>query len=427
LSSKYPAISHTFILREVLGLRALGMRIEACSINQPDRSFDKLTPDEREEAERTFFLKGPGLMRQHVVTLLRVLVTRPDVIFRGISAMLSYGGWDLKARAKTPFYLAEAILIGEWMRRRKLDHLHSHFAGAVAVVAMFMAAAYRKTFSFTVHGPDEYMDMRYLHMKHKSDAAKFVITISEFGRTHLLRVLGMAKRHHVTTVRLGVNVRDFQPALKIAERGAPVHMVCVGRLVRDKAQDVLLEALAILLHRGMNVRLTLVGDGAAARQFKQVAADFELQDHVTFTGPLPQPETRAILRTADLFVLPSFAEGIPVALMEAMAMEIPCVSTTVMGIPELIESGKDGILVPPGNVDELAAALETLIADPALRQKIGKAGRFKVAEQFNLDINVPKLQRAFMRHLAHSLAPQASATQASEASVTVVANKVPAA
>jgi glycosyltransferase involved in cell wall biosynthesis len=126
-------------------------------------------------------------------------------------------------------------------------------------------------------------------------------------------------------------------------------------------------------------------------------------------------------------VLPSFAEGIPVALMEAMAMEIPCVSTTVMGIPELIESGKDGILVPPGNVDELAAALETLIADPALRQKIGKAGRFKVAEQFNLDINVPKLQRAFMRHLAHSLAPQASATQASEASVTVVANKVPAA
>ena len=424
LISKYPAISHTFILREVLGLRALGLRIEPVSINQPDRPFDKLTPEEREEAEKTFFLKGQGLAAQHVLTLVRVLFTSPVVVLRGVKAMLEYGGTDVKVRAMTPFYLAEALLIGEWMRKRRLDHLHSHFAGAVAVVAMFMARAYNKTFSFTIHGPDEYMDLRALNVKQKSQAAKFVITISEFGRAHLLRILGMGARDHVSTVRLGVDLQEFQPVQHRVQAGMPVHLVCVGRLVKEKAQDVLLEALAILLKRGLDVRLTLVGNGIAEEQIKQVARNLDLQSHVTFTGALSQPDTHAILQSADIFVLPSFAEGIPVALMEAMAMEIPCISTTVMGIPELITNGQDGILVQPGSVDDLAAALQVMIADSELRQTIGKAGRNKVAESFNLGINVPQLHRVFERHLGPSLQ---HAEESSGVAAVSSASKVPAA
>jgi glycosyltransferase involved in cell wall biosynthesis len=244
------------------------------------------------------------------------------------------------------------------------------------------------------------MELRNLHIREKARAAKFVVTISEFGRGHLLRILGMEARNHVNAVHLGVDLSQFQPVEQNSQPGQPVHLVCVGRLVKDKAQDVLLEAMAKLVQRGVNARLTLVGNGTAARAFEDLSNQLGLQSHVKFTGALPQPQTQEVLRTADIFVLPSFAEGIPVALMEAMAMEIPCVSTTVMGIPELIRSGEDGVLVQPADIDGLADALQRLIENPELRRRLGRAARVKVAEEFNLDINIPRLHEVFRRNLA---------------------------
>ncbi len=420
LINRYPAISHTFILREVQGLRAQGMRIETISVNPADRPFDQLTAAEQSEDTRTFCLKTPGAGPRYIRTLLRLLFTRPAVYVRGLKAWSKYGEWDVRARLMAIFYLAEALLVGDWMDEHGLDHVHVHFGGAVAVVGMFAAAAFGTTFSFTIHGPDEYMDLRHLHVREKAEAAKFLVTISDYGRAHLLRLLGMDERAKLTTVHLGVDLKEFQPVQRTANGSEPVHVVCVGRLVKEKAQDFLLEAMAKLVHRGVNARLTLVGDGNAAHRMKQLSHELGLDDYVTFTGALPQPQTQAVLRTADVFVLPSFAEGIPVALMEAMAMEIPCISTSITGIPELISSGVDGILVRPGQTDELAQAMERLILDPAQRQRIGKAARQKVAESFNLEINVPRLQKVFARQLARASQPEPAAAALSD-------NKVPAA
>lgn len=410
LINKYPSISHTFILREVLGMRALGLRIETASINVTDRPAAGLTEEERQEAAQTLYLKASRSMPGHALALARIALTRPAAVWRGLRSWARYGGWDLRARGMAVFYLAEAFLLGEWMEQRDLDHMHAHFGGPTALVALFIADAYKKTFSFTIHGPDEYMDLVDYRLRHKAQAAKFVVTISEFGRANLLGLLGMEARNHIHAIHLGVSPRNFAPVAHKQAASAPVHLVCVGRLVREKAQDVLLEALARLVRRGVDARLTLVGDGARAEKFRRLATHLGLDQPVTFTGALSQPKTMEVLRSADIFVLPSFAEGIPVALMEAMAMEIPCVSTSVTGIPELITSGVDGVLVPPGDVDALASALEELIGDPAARERLGQAGRRKVAREFNLDLNVAKLHGVFQHHLAQAARQDAIAT-----------------
>jgi len=222
-----------------------------------------------------------------------------------------------------------------------------------------------------------------------------------------------------------VDLKMIPAGAHVAAAGEPVQLLCVGRMVREKAQDVLLEAFAKLVHRGVNARLTLVGDGPYMKQFRQLVAELELDDCVTFTGALNQPQTFAQMRQADIFVLPSFAEGIPVALMEAMAMEVPCISTAITGIPELIRSGTDGVLVQPGDVDALAEAMHALILNPELRSRLGRAGRVKVAEHFNLEINVPRLHRVFAQHgLPSAELPHSPVTEMQPAVHTLAEKKV---
>jgi colanic acid/amylovoran biosynthesis glycosyltransferase len=401
LLSRYPAVSHSFFLNEILQLRAQGFAIEVASINPPDRAAAVLPAVELEESEKTFYVKSESRLRAAGV-ILRTILLRPAVFIRGMKLALGLGGLDLHAKLYALFYLAEALLVGDWMLRRKCSHLHVHFATSAAWVGMIASAAWKIPYSLSVHGPDEFHNEDIYNVSRKVEQAKFVFCISEFCRSQLMRISSPKHWDKFQVIRLGVDPAVFAPVRR-AEKGSgnQFTVVCVGRLVPAKGQLILLHALAELLQDGYSARLILVGDGEDRKRLEAfVSQSSILSRAVEFTGALNHDATRRVLQGADLFVLASFAEGLPVALMEAMAMEIPCISTYIAGIPELIRDGVDGLLVPASSQDELVRAIRSLIEDSQKRYTLAAAGRKRVLELHDLNKNSRKLFEAFESNLA---------------------------
>ena len=391
LLSRYPAVSHTFFLNEVLALRSIGFEIETASINRSDRNPEKISPEEADEVTNTFYVKSVGIFGV-VVAAIGKLFTDPAGFARGLVAACRIGGWEPRAMIFAAFYFVEALVLGRWMRERELAHLHTHFGGPVATVALLTSITWRIPFSITIHGPEEFYDVTKYRLKEKIEAASFVFCISEFCRSQLMLLVESEHWDKMRVLRLGIDPDVFVPALRSGDHVEP-QILCVGRLVPAKGQMILLKACRILQERGRAFRLIMVGDGPDRANLESFARDNHLP--VVFAGACTHAETRAKLSEADIFVLASFAEGVPVALMEAMAMEVPCVSTVIAGIPELIRSGVDGLLVSPSSVDELAGALDYLLTDQAKRRELGSAGRMRVLDRYNLQINIPLLGKAF--------------------------------
>ncbi len=390
LLSRYPAVSHTFFLNEVQQLRGLGFDIDVASINKPDRIGSFLSAAETEEAAETFYIKSTGAGWAAVIAA-KTLVLRPHVFMRGIMAALRLGRSDPGASIYALFYFFEALILGDWMRLRKHLHLHIHFSGPVATVGMIASLAWRFPYSLTVHGPDEFYEVEKLYLRQKIENARFIICISNFCRSQLMRIASPEHWDKMHVVRLGVDTSIFAPKQRVREANHKVEILCVGRLVPSKGQLILLRAAEDLTSRGYSLRVRLVGDGPDRRHLEAFAKDGATE--VIFEGSKSHDEVRNLLADADFFVLASFAEGVPVALMEAMALEIPCVSTYIAGIPELIRDGLDGLLVPASSVESLATALQRLIDNPALRKSLGAAAAQRAFESYNLKENICTLAR----------------------------------
>lgn len=402
LLSCYPAVSHSFFLNEILQLRKLGFDIEVASINTPDRAADALPQTELIESRKTCYIKSVSPVRALGV-ILKTLFRHPQVFFRGLGFALRLGGWDLRAKLFALFYFAEALLVGDWMRSRDITHLHVHFSTAVATVGLLTSVAWRIPYSLTVHGPDEFHNVEEYYLAQKVAQAKFVFCISDFCRSQLMRLSSPRHWSKFEVIRLGVDPALFAPssrAEKIA--GDVLDIVCVGRLVSAKGQLILVRAFENLLGQGYLARLKFVGGGEDRKQLESYVADRALNTLVEFKGALNHEQTREVLKSADLFVLASFAEGLPVALMEAMAMEIPCISTYIAGIPELIRDRVDGLLVPASSEEKLASAMKLLLDDSQLRRKLGMAGRKRVLDLHDLATNTRALADAFERNIVHS-------------------------
>jgi len=404
LLSRYPAVSHTFFLNEVIGLRARGLHIETASINPPDRPLKDLPPIEAVEAATTLYLKD-GRHLAASAKLLAIAFANPAAVLRGIAAVLRIPRLTFRQRIFWLFYLAEALLLGRWIRQRGLDHLHVHFGGAVASVGMTTAAAWRIPFSLTIHGPEELLNVDACHLREKVTAASFVFCISDFCRSQLYQLTPSSQWHKFHVIRLGVDPVQLTPPARTPSTST-VQMVCVGRLVAAKGHRILLEAVRQVRERGVTLRLTLIGAGPELGRLQEFVAHHDLSDAVTFTSALSHSQTLDQVRRADIFVLASFAEGIPVALMEAMSLGIPCVSTTIAGIPELIRSGVDGLLVPPANATALADALEALALDPTLRRELGRSARQRIIADYNLPLNQELLAHSFQAQLGPAGAVQ---------------------
>jgi colanic acid/amylovoran biosynthesis glycosyltransferase len=396
LLSQYPAVSHTFFLSEIQELRKVGLSIEAASINRSDRSLSAMLEVESQEAEKTFYIKSAGAARAGWIAA-KTLLRRPRVFARGLVAALGLGRWDLSATLLALFYFAEALILGDWMRTRGHYHLHIHFCGPVATVGLLASTAWGFPYSLTVHGPDEFYDVEKFYLRQKVEHAKFILCISDFCRSQLMRIAAPEHWAKMHVVRLGIDPRVFFPMRHERQPEGSLEILCVGRLVPQKGQLILLRACDLLLAQGYSLRVRLVGAGPDRKSLEAFAAEKRIS--VVFEGATNHEETRQLIGQADIFALASFAEGVPVALMEAMAMEVPCVSTCIAGIPELIRDGLDGLLVHASSADALASAIERLIEDPLLRRRLGVAGRKRVCELYNLRQNVCSLALVFAERL----------------------------
>jgi glycosyltransferase involved in cell wall biosynthesis len=397
LISRYPAVSHTFILREVVELRKLGFEIEVASVNSCDRPAEKLAAEERGEMQKTWYIKRQGISGA-LSALAAVAFSRPVSFLRGAWFALRLGGSDIKRIVLSVFYFVEAVMLGRWMKSRGLTHLHVHFATPASSVGLVMTRIFPHTLSIMVHGPDEFYDVPGNCLPQKIAGARFLCTIGFYAKSQLMRIASADQWAKMFVTPLGVDPDLFTPR-PFRESPEVFEIICVGRLVPAKGQHVLLDAVARLIRQGKPVRLRIVGDGPDRASLEQSAREKNLGASVVFEGSVNQDRIRDLYAQADVFALASFAEGIPVVLMEAMAMEIPCVTTWITGVPELIRDGVDGLLVPPADIGALADSLARLRDDPALRRRVGAAGRARVIDKYNLRPSVARLGEVFQERL----------------------------
>lgn len=394
LLSQYPALTHTYLLREVLELRKLGMNIHVASVRPPDRPIESLQGSERDEADSTFYVKPEGF-GSVLWTLVTFILVHPIRCLRGLAFTLRLSRQDPGKFLSHLFYLVEAVIVGCWMKNKNSTHVHTHFSSTVALVIKKM---FPITFSMTIHGPEEF-DAIAFHLDEKMAAADFVFSISYYSQSQLMRVSSSEYWHKITVIPLGVDPSIYVPAPRPLEE-APFRLMCVARLAPVKAQTILLQAVHRLLDAGRNVEVHLVGGGQDLDRLEREAKRLKLGPAVVFHGPMPQSRVVELLATAHVFTLASFAEGVPVALMEAMALGVPCVSTCLMGIPELIRHKVDGLLVPPSDIESLAEAIEELMDNPALRDQYAKSGRQHVQERYDLRRNTRTMAALFRDRLA---------------------------
>lgn len=395
--SQYPKLSESFVLREVRSLKARGFRLNVASINGLERPLDQMTAEEREETVDTYYVKPDGVkgaLKAHAKTLKE----NPGAYFSALKMVFSLGRFDLQKLLFNFLYFTEALMIGQWMDKKGHTHLHAHLASQAATVAMFVKKVFGKGYSLTVHGPDEFYNAPGQYLPQKIDATDFIVCISFFARSQMMKLSPYRNWHKFDIARLGVDPDIFVPRPQPEGRDT-FEIICVGRLCEAKGQHILVDAVEKLHREDKKVFLRLVGDGPDRESLAQVIRERKLDGVVHLEGPVNQDRIRELYAQADAFSIPSFAEGIPVVLMESMAMEIPCVTTRITGIPELIENGVDGLLVAPSDVDGLADAIGRLMDDRDLCVSLGKKGREKVIEKYNLPKNVDYLGEVFSRRL----------------------------
>ncbi|NTW52118.1 MAG: glycosyltransferase family 4 protein [Chlorobiaceae bacterium] len=379
LCSEYPAISHTFIYREIESLRKAGMTVHTASIHKP-AGLGIMTPAEQQEAENTLMVLSQAplsILRAH----LHCLMKNPGGYLKMTASALRLLTKGPKDPVKAVAYLAEAGILLQWAHRNGVTHIHEHFGNPTAIVAMLMKRYGGISYSISVHGPDIFYTVDSAMLAEKVREASFVRCISHYCRSQVMRISEVDTWHRFHIVRCGIDPEIYSPR---PEPGNSVpELLCVGRLVPAKGQHILLEACDLLKKEGVPFHLTMVGDGPDRKSLEARSASAGLTGNVTFTGALGQDKVRDIYDRADIFVLASFAEGVPVVLMEAMAKEIPVISTRITGIPELIEHQEDGLLAVPGDAADLARQIKKLLDTPGLRSTLGKAGRLKVDRLYN--------------------------------------------
>jgi len=405
LLSEYPAIPHTYLMREVRELRKLGWSIDVISIRPCDRPPERLTPEEREEAQRTEYILPVSPIRAlaaHIATLGR----RPGGYLRGFWASLRHGAWHPLGTMYALAYFTEALIAGRLLEKRGHTHFHLHYT---STVGLLLVKVFPITMSMTIHGSGEFINPDSFRLTEKICASRLVCAISYYGRSQLMLHAppGEWSKLHVTP--LGIDL-DLYARAPFREHPELFEVICVGRLGAGKGYELLIESIANLAAEGRKVRLRLVGDGSERKRLERLAASAPA-GAVVFEGARNQDEVRRLYAEADAFALASFAEGLPVVLIEAMAMGLPCVATRITGIPELVRDGVDGLLVTPAHPVELTEALRRLMDEPGLRRKLGESARQRVAERHEIRACVAALAAAFRQHIdipSHAIAGTAT-------------------
>lgn len=390
LINEYPKVSHSFVRREIDAVERLGVDVEIFSIRP--WSGDLTDPTDLAHAERTTVLYGEA---NDLAGALKIeAMTNPKRLRSTTAAAVNFSRTSEKSAAYWSAYVAEAARLRQLARERSIDHIHAHFGTNSAAVAMLCSLLGGPTYSFTVHGPEEFDRQVGLSLNEKMAHAAFTCAISSFGRSQLLRLAPADRRDDIHVVRCGLQSSFFDTD-PVPITGAP-NLVTVGRLSEQKGHWVLLDAAQELLNRNVDFHLTLVGDGELRPDIEDHIARAGLGQHVRITGWASEDEVRSELLNSRALVLPSFAEGLPVVIMEALALRRPVISTYVAGIPELVVPGECGWLVPAGETTALANAMvEALDATTATLDALGAVGAQRTNAMHSVDTEAEKLVALF--------------------------------
>lgn len=391
LTGEYPAVSHTFILREVEALRARGLDVLTCSVRRTGPEHRRGAA-EKEAAGSTFYVVSAA---KNPITLLvanLAALRTPGRLLGALVLALRTSPPGPRAVLWQMFYFLEALVLARHIKAEGVTHLHNHFGNSSCSVAMLTSAISGIPYSYTMHGPAIFFEPRLWRIDEKIARARFVACISHFCRSQGMIFADPAHWPKMRIVHCGIDPARYGAA---ARKAPGKRLLFVGRLAAVKGVPVLLEAFAEVLAAHPEAELTLVGDGPERPRIETRAQELGCVGAVRFAGYLSQDEVAFELDRADLFVLPSFAEGVPVVLMEAMASRLPVVAPRIAGIPELVEDGGSGRLFAPGDASALAATMSELLADPDLRARMGNAGRSRVEEEFDVTREAAWLEALF--------------------------------
>jgi colanic acid/amylovoran biosynthesis glycosyltransferase len=389
LTGQYPRATDTFIQREVETLRSLGYHVQTFAVRKPPETENVGAESAVERSSTIYLLPPVDLFRAHALQLL----SAPRRYFSAMMLAARTCPPGLKAAGRQIAYFAEAAMLSRLMKKHSLSHLHNHFADSSCSVAAIAAELGGFTFSFTMHGPAEFYEPNLWWIDEKVRRALFVNCISHFCRSQAMVFSQVDCWNKLRIVHCGVDPSLFE-VRKHAERGN--RLLFVGRLVAAKGLPILLETLTQL----EDTVLQVVGDGPDRRMLEDIARSLGLADRVSFLGYQSQTQVRELLKQTDVFALSSFAEGVPVVLMEAMAAGIPVVATRIAGIPELIHHEESGLLVSPGDAAGIASAIRQLLGDPELRNRYAAAGRKQIEREFNINVETRWLARILTSALA---------------------------
>jgi colanic acid/amylovoran biosynthesis glycosyltransferase len=389
--NQYPKVSHSFIRREICELERLGVQVTRVAF----RGWDQPVVDSADSAEArgTHYLLKRGAMWLIADVALGAL-RQPGRWFKTLMLALSVSRKSDKALVKHLVCFVEACAAAKLVRSARVQHIHAHFGTNSAEVAMLTSSLSEVPFSFTVHGPEEFDHPEGLCLPEKIRRSAFVVAISSYCRSQLYRWAENAHWDRIVTVRCGLD-EDFLGAEAMPLQSSRT-LVCVGRLCEQKGQIVLLDALRMVLDAGHECHLVLAGDGEMRPQIEAKLRELNLAEYVEITGWLDGAGVRRAILNSRAMVLPSFAEGLPVVLMEAFALGRPVITTYVAGIPELVEDKKSGWLVPAGDSSSLADAIvECLQCDDRTLYALGARGRSRVMDQHSITTESEKLRRLF--------------------------------
>lgn len=384
LMNTYPLVSTTFIGREIQALESQGTTIRRYAI-RPWSGQLVDAGDRAEQAKTEYLLTDRARL---VTSLVREVLRSPARFLKALGLTLRLIG-NARGRVIRHFaYFAEATVLRRLAERDGISHLHAHFSTNATTVAMLCRELGGPSYSFTVHGPDELLAPLENSTGEKVARARFVACISHFARSQVMLFSDEAHWDKLAIVHCGVRPANYGQR----PRGAyGKRILFIGRLAAVKGAPLLLEAIASVRAAHPDLSLAIVGDGPDRARLEARAVALGLADAVTFLGYQSQPAVAEILEQADMLVLPSFAEGVPVVLMEAMASRLPVIASRVAGVQELVEHGVSGFVTAPGDVADLSAKLGSLLSDPALCARMGAAGRMKVEAEFDVTKEVARL------------------------------------
>ena len=398
LVNQYPGISHTFVRREIQALERQGVDVVRFAIRPSKAGL--ISDEDKAEDARTRQIVGAS-MGAVIGGILGSIFRAPLGVVLAFGAAFRLGWKSEAGLLRHGLYFLEALVLASWMREAGVSHVHAHFGTNSTTVALMASRVTGGTFSFTAHGPEEFDKPGLIALKRKIEEAAFTVAISSFGMSQLRRLVTPDHWNKIQIIHCGIEDafhKGSDAALTPSKR-----LVCVGRLCEQKGQVTLVDAAAKINGDAGDFEIVLVGDGEMRAEIETAAREKDISHRIKIAGWKTPAEVRAAIEDARAFVLPSYAEGLPVSIMEAFMLNRPVISTYIAGIPELVEPGVNGWLAPAGDSDALADAMrEALMVDDETILTMGRRGKEKTGERHNIDTEASKLKRCFEQFAAAS-------------------------